>query len=55
MQLMETTAVELANQDGEEIVVTEALYNPDTNIKLGTKYYAKRTNYHASYSFNFRE
>lgn len=41
MQLMESTAIEEANELGEEIVVTEALYNPEMNIKLGTKYFAK--------------
>ena len=41
MQLMESTAVEAANELGEEIIVTEALYNPETNIKIGTKYLAK--------------
>ena len=40
MQLMEATAIELSNEIDEEIVTTETLYNPDTNIKLGTKYYA---------------
>ena len=32
MQLMESTAVEMANEIGKEVVVKEALYNPDTNI-----------------------
>jgi soluble lytic murein transglycosylase len=41
MQLMESTAVEQANEVGEEIVVTESLYNPETNIKIGTTYFAK--------------
>jgi len=40
MQLMETTAIEMANEMGEEIVVKEALYNPEMNIKIGTKYFA---------------
>ena len=40
MQLMEATAVEMANEIGEEIPVTEALYNPEINIKIGIKYYA---------------
>lgn len=40
MQLMETTAVEMANQIGEEVVVKEALYNPEINIKIGTAYYS---------------
>lgn len=40
MQLMESTAVEMANEIGKEVVVKEALYNPDTNIQIGTNYYA---------------
>lgn len=40
MQLMESTAVEMANQLGEEVIVKESLYNPETNIKIGTTYYA---------------
>ena len=40
MQLMESTAVEMANEIGEEVVVKEALYNPQINIKIGTSYYA---------------
>lgn len=41
MQLMEETAIEEAGEVGEEVVVTEKLYNPEFNIKIGTKYYAK--------------
>lgn len=41
MQLMETTATEEANEVGEEIIVTESLYNPEMNIKIGIKYFAK--------------
>ena len=40
MQLMEETAIEMANEIGQEVVTKEALYNPDTNIKIGTKYFA---------------
>ena len=40
MQLMEATAIEMANEIGEEIVIKEALYNPEINIKIGTNYYA---------------
>jgi len=40
MQLMEATAIEMANEIGEDVVVKEALYNPEINIKIGTKYYA---------------
>lgn len=39
MQLMESTAIEIANEIGEEVVVKEALYNPEINIKIGTNYY----------------
>lgn len=41
MQLMEATAIEEANEINEEIIVTESLYNPEMNIKIGTKYFAK--------------
>jgi len=41
MQLMESTAIEEANEINEDIIVTEALYNPEMNIKIGTKYFAK--------------
>ena len=41
MQLMESTATEEATEVGEEIIVTESLYNPEINIKIGTKYFAK--------------
>lgn len=41
MQLMESTALEEAEEVNEEIIVTESLYNPEINIKIGTKYYSK--------------
>ena len=41
MQLMEETALEEADEVGENIIVTEKLYNPEVNIKIGTKYIAK--------------
>lgn len=41
MQLMENTAIEEAKEAGEEIIIIESLYNPEINIKIGTKYYAK--------------
>lgn len=41
MQLMESTALEQAEEVNEEIIVTESLYNPEINIKIGTKYYSK--------------
>ena len=40
MQLMEETAVERSNVIEERLVETEDLYNPETNIKLGTSYFA---------------
>ena len=40
MQLMESTATEMANEIGENIETKEMLYNPETNIKIGTKYFA---------------
>lgn len=40
MQLMENTAIERANEIGEEIIVKESLYNPQKNIKLGIDYYS---------------
>ena len=41
MQLMESTAIEQAEEVNEEIAVTESLYNPEINIKIGKKYYSK--------------
>ena len=38
MQLMEETAVERANAIGNETVESYDLYDPETNIKLGTSY-----------------
>lgn len=40
MQLMEETAVERANAIGNETVESYDLYDPETNIKLGTSYLA---------------
>ena len=40
MQLMESTAVEIANTIGHEVATKEVLYNPEINIKIGTKYFA---------------
>ncbi len=40
MQLMEETAIERSNVIEERLVETEDLYNPETNIKLGTSYFA---------------
>ena len=41
MQLMEETALEEANELGENISTTERLYNPEISIKIGTKYFSK--------------
>ena len=41
MQLMEETALEEANEIGENISVAERLYNPEISIKIGTKYFSK--------------
>lgn len=38
---MESTALEEAEEANQEITVTESLYNPEINIKIGTKYFAK--------------
>lgn len=46
MQLMESTAIEMAKEVKQEIVVKEALYNPEINIKIGTFYYAYLTKHY---------
>ena len=40
MQLMENTAKEIATNEMMEIVTKNSLYDPETNIKLGVKYFA---------------
>ena len=41
MQLMENTAIEMArNMEEEETISKEELYEPQNNIKLGTKYFS---------------
>lgn len=40
MQLMEETAIERSNIIDEETVETHDLYDPETNIRLGTSYFA---------------
>ena len=47
MQLLESTAVERANYIDEKNVTEEELYEPETNIKLGTDYYAYLLNHYA--------
>lgn len=41
MQLMESTAKEMADKIGYDFGVKEALYNPEVNIMLGTKYFSE--------------
>ncbi len=41
MQLMETTAEEIAEELGIEYKKGETLYNPEMNIMLGVNYYSK--------------
>lgn len=40
MQLMETTAIEIANKIDEPLVEQESLLEPEKNIMIGTKYYS---------------
>lgn len=40
MQLMPSTAEEVAEEIEEELIVKEALYNPEKNIMIGTCYFA---------------
>lgn len=40
MQLLEATAIERSNVIDEQNITEEDLYEPETNIKLGTSYYA---------------
>lgn len=40
MQLLEETAVEMSNSIENQTVTKEELYDPETNIKLGTTYYS---------------
>ena len=40
MQLMNTTATEVANRISQEMTDNEDLYNPETNIKIGVNYYS---------------
>lgn len=40
MQLMEETAIERSNIIDEETIESHDLYDPETNIKLGTSYYS---------------
>lgn len=41
MQLMETTATEIANKIDEPLVEQESLLEPEKNIMIGTKYYSE--------------
>ena len=48
MQLMEETGIEMANEIGEDVTVREALFSPEINIRIGTKYFAFLKNrYHS--------
>lgn len=40
MQLMEETAIERANVIDEQTIESHDLYDPETNIRLGTSYFA---------------
>lgn len=40
MQLMETTAEEIARKQQIKFIEGESLYNPELNIRLGTKYFS---------------
>lgn len=40
MQLMEETAIERSNVIDDETIESHDLYDPETNIKLGTSYFA---------------
>ena len=39
MQLMDSTAEEMAKKDGIENFTSDMLFDPETNIRLGTKYF----------------
>lgn len=41
MQLMETTALEIANEIDEPLIETESLLEVEKNIMIGTKYYSE--------------
>ena len=40
MQLLEDTAIEMSNTVSKQEITEEGLYDPETNIKLGTSYYS---------------
>ena len=40
MQIMDSTAVEIANKI-DELIVDETLFDPEKNIMIGTKYYSE--------------
>lgn len=41
MQLLESTAIEMANEIGEEELEAEVLYDPQKNVRIGTAYIRK--------------
>ena len=50
MQLMDTTASELAQKDGIQNFTSDMLFDPETNIRLGTKYFDELlTKYNENY------
>lgn len=44
MQLMENTAIEVAEKIGEPFIKEQSLLEPEKNIKIGTKYYSDLLN-----------
>ena len=46
MQLLEETALEMSNSIDNQDITEEELYDPETNIKLGTFYYAYLLNHY---------
>lgn len=44
MQLMESTASEIANKIGIEYIKDKTIYDPETNIRLGTTYFKELLN-----------
>ena len=46
MQLLEETAIERSKIIYKEDIKEDDLYNPETNIKLGTSYYAYLLDYY---------
>ncbi len=50
MQLMDSTAIEMAKKDGIENFTNDMLFDPEMNIRLGTKYFDELlTKYNENY------